>query len=701
MHARQRIGPANGYRSNAMGIRGMAAPSRISPEGSMRGHRAYNSDHRNYNRGGYGRGGSRSRQFQPPAHPPRETDIFIEAGRLAAEYLVSKGVLPQTALSGKWRNDGWKNQAGDFLGFRPCEDVQIPLGGRESAHSRSGSSTLDVGAGRRRNSDEYNSIASRNSFRERRTGSFKDYESDVNKEWGRSGSGAETSRAEAVSDALASNHDNQPAGKDCNDGMQASSPGGITQGGDDATDLESGLEKCNSVENASAKAGSSDGKHPASGADEETIKDSDDANKFHADMVKEGEDDNHVDQKQDAIKEMKVSAKADPLVIVDNVDLSKHSKFENVCSEARFEQDPMKEDENNAERVLSEGSGIDAVDSVNGISAGNDSSCKNHELKSLESDVLHAPCMEKKPDTTYPTVPGQRLGSGSFPERSVHKEQEPHERLSGFGSSNSMLMERGEKRVMDNDIDCREGSKKLRQWVPSMDVQSDGCLPLSSAMDNRLTLHEHRTPQSSHVTLSPEQNSLSVSLFSKGPESSEFMQEKQLFPGSFKTCDLNLAGTGDVNDNHDADSALFGPSVLETQKEVIPLDVGLSMSNNFNMPKRNGKHGINDTDIEVIDLENDSVQEDQAFISHDRRGDAVFNDLVDGFPNNLHNTNETSSGQDGYGLMISELLGNGSPNCSSVPTDLNSLHNDVGLPSAEVTYSTTDDSFDIPVFDLF
>lgn len=66
--------------------------------------------------------------------------------------------------------------------------------------------------------------------------------------------------------------------------------------------------------------------------------------------------------------------------------------------------------------------------------------------------------------------------------------------------------------------------------------------------------------------------------------------------------------------------------------------------------------------------------------------------------------------QDGYGLMISELLGNDSPNSSSVPTDLNSLHNHMGLQNAEVTDlntdgllshcdqidgSTTDDSFRI------
>lgn len=58
----------------------------------------------------------------------------------------------------------------------------------------------------------------------------------------------------------------------------------------------------------------------------------------------------------------------------------------------------------------------------------------------------------------------------------------------------------------------------------------------------------------------------------------------------------------------------------------------------------------------------------------------------DGFPNNAHNVNEIPDVQDGYGLMISELLGNDMPNCSSVPGDLNALHNDMGLHNGEVLF---------------
>lgn len=34
--------------------------------------------------------------------------------------------------------------------------------------------------------------------------------------------------------------------------------------------------------------------------------------------------------------------------------------------------------------------------------------------------------------------------------------------------------------------------------------------------------------------------------------------------------------------------------------------------------------------------------------------------------------------------MISELLGSDFPNCSSVPEDINSMHNDIGLHNGEV-----------------
>ena len=54
------------------------------------------------------------------------------------------------------------------------------------------------------------------------------------------------------------------------------------------------------------------------------------------------------------------------------------------------------------------------------------------------------------------------------------------------------------------------------------------------------------------------------------------------------------------------------------------------------------------------------------------------------FPNHAQNTSDVPDAQDGYGLMISELLGNDIPNCSSVPTDINSLDHGMNLHNGEV-----------------
>lgn len=80
----------------------------------------------------------------------------------------------------------------------------------------------------------------------------------------------------------------------------------------------------------------------------------------------------------------------------------------------------------------------------------------------------------------------------------------------------------------------------------------------------------------------------------------------------------------------------------------------------------------------------------ESFVSQLYREDIAFTDL-DGFRNNVNNANGIPDIQDGnYGLMLSELLGNESPN-SSVPTGLTSLHDHVVHSSGEVIQSMSAD----------
>ncbi|KAF2298160.1 hypothetical protein GH714_016450 [Hevea brasiliensis] len=230
MHARHRS-PGNGYRSSSMGM----GASRISPDSSARGHGFYNSEYRSFNNRGFGRGQGHPKTFQqPPQPPPRKGDILMEAGRLAAEYLVSKGLLPQNALSGKWQNGSLRKQAGDYQDFRVQEDLTQE--GRTSAHSRLGSVGSDAGAGRRRYSDDFNS---RSHVREHQVG-----EDVGDGKFGQSASALETEEATDIesgaefnnADEMGSKASSLSNGKDETDGE----PSKVS---DDLTNLNSGNEE--------------------------------------------------------------------------------------------------------------------------------------------------------------------------------------------------------------------------------------------------------------------------------------------------------------------------------------------------------------------------------------------------------------------------------------------------------------------------
>lgn len=74
------------------------------------------------------------------------------------------------------------------------------------------------------------------------------------------------------------------------------------------------------------------------------------------------------------------------------------------------------------------------------------------------------------------------------------------------------------------------------------------------------------------------------------------------------------------------------------------------------------------------------------------RTETVYTGL-EGFPNNAPSANDISVIQDGYGLMISELLAGDFSNCSSVPGDVTSMHSGMGLPNGEVPPLTVNNWF--------
>ncbi|KAJ6837366.1 uncharacterized protein M6B38_120380 [Iris pallida] len=117
-------------------------------------------------RGG-GDGGFGAESNLPPPHPRKE-EILMEAGRLAAEYLASKGLLPRDSLSPR---RGSNHKLKEFMG-RDRDSSPVDLRG-----------TYDASNGRRRyRDDEY----SRDRFRgTKRTGGY--YDREYGSDWGSNG----------------------------------------------------------------------------------------------------------------------------------------------------------------------------------------------------------------------------------------------------------------------------------------------------------------------------------------------------------------------------------------------------------------------------------------------------------------------------------------------------------------------------------
>ncbi|XP_060199078.1 uncharacterized protein At4g26450 [Lycium barbarum] len=676
MHARHRS-PVGGYKSNSMGMGGVATASRVSPDGSVRGRGLHNSEYRNYNRGGFGRGQSRQFAFQQPSHG---NDIFMEAGKLAAEYLVSKGLLPPNALSGKLPNGSLKSPIGNFQGFKP-QDIDE---GRTSTLSRVES---DVGPGRRRFSDEYD----RNYMRgRRRSESFRSYNSEFNRELQRSGS-SDRARANpdvnGLDDALPRDRDEQQVAKDSNGMLPSFVPGKQNP------DIESAGESMSSdpkpalgdsgKETSTINTGND---LPLDGQPEQKKSEDIEMSKIEVDPV-------NLANSSDALEkiagnediEVKLFSKEHNETSMTGNNLLSLCRFGNVPTRTRsaLANRDLMVDEDAHEVGLPKETEVHSQDITIDVSPGVILSDQRHDAKSLDSDKLKPPPTEEESRLTYAIKQLNEASSSSFPGNTL-KEEEKIAGLSEIGSRSSIATGRGEKRELDDGDDCKGGTKRPRELTSLTSTFSDVFLYHSNSMEKQQTSQEPRRSHSEPLMFpSEEKRSVNISMI---PESdvrlgSDFT-EKQLLPSSFKAFDLNLMETSDVNENHDADPVHIYPVVTEGVKQEAPVDIHLTMSSNSDMTSHYARSSFDGRNVEVIDLENDSEQEEKTFNNPERRSEVEFTG-TDGFSNNAHSTNNIPHAQDGYGLMISELLGNDIGNCSPLPGDMNSLHNDMGLHNGE------------------
>ncbi|GAV69374.1 hypothetical protein CFOL_v3_12875 [Cephalotus follicularis] len=702
MHARHR--PGNGYRPHPLGMgMGMTA-SRISPEGSVRGHGFYNSEYRSFNRG-FGQGQGQPKSYQPPAPKPRKAsatvvgsstggsgDIFMEAGRLAAEYLVSQGLLPPSALSGKWPN-------GNLKDFRSQDGEES----RASALTRLGNSSSDS---RRRYPDDYNS---KYFGKERRRGIFRGDQ----REYGKSVSWSDRSMVspdmEGEDDSVSGCQEEPLAGKADGNGLQISGSSEFAPKSGEAGDAESESEKCQFLDDLGSKTSSGAGKDLSHETDDEFSKRSDDSATLSAGTgeVKYGTG-NDENEKQDVMEDspnQQCDVEGDP-PSKNGTDLVTLCKFAKVptktrsslsCRGSKVDSVPYNEVQNTLDigpqretEVLVEDASLDST-------SGDMLSDKSHISKCPNPENLKAESVPSIEDVgalgaAYDVEQGKWTRFQSFPDRAlIHdNEKESGQGLQILQSLSSMAKDRGEKRAIE-ESDTREGSKKPREWLPPMVDKAEKVLNSSNLSENRASSQDEVASAVEKLTVSVAPQSLisNPQIPNAGGEmSTEYGQEKQLFPSSFKICDLNLMEASDMNENHHSDIMLIHPSITENKKEAARVDSDLSMSNSY-MSREYSRHISNVKEIEVIDLEDDSNQEEKVIDDFEKKTDTMFRSL-DGFSNHAQNSGHIPEVQDQYdGLMLTEYL-NAFSNSPPVPEDINPLQNEMGLPDGEEALADDD-----------
>uniref|UniRef100_A0A1J3IK44 Uncharacterized protein n=1 Tax=Noccaea caerulescens TaxID=107243 RepID=A0A1J3IK44_NOCCA len=604
MHGRQR-NVGNGYRSGSIGM-GISG-SRMSPDRPMRGHGFYGSDH--YHRGGfnrgYGRGRGRSKSYQnqlPPPLPPPSVqrrsggggdDVLMEAGRLATEYLVSQGALPQTVLSRE--NGNFRKQAGEFPSSSRSEeaaraDVSAPAGDR------------------RRYVDGYSSAGSRNNLKGRRSHRF-------DSDFGRSGSWSERSRGfevEAGDDSVSGHREEQPLAEDIASSVQRSASGEFMRKREGAGDSESVSDKYNLQDEAQSKTcSSSAGKEIVQDCEISKVSEGSSSMSAGSGEMKGGnggENENETAIEDASIHQRSEDASMDQHCGADEpftesgIDLATLCKFVKVPTRTRssltakglklYMGQNIKETSHNS--GLIEEDQTENLCEARGQSSGKADSTGDEDFSDQVEDLALVQFVENS----------RCHRSNSFPNSNLRDDSEKDSglELPNLHRSHS-VGKGGEKRAAEGS-DLEEGAKRQREWVPlpvsedskrfnmfkTSEIQGDPEEEEEKTSSfNRRLIDGAAGKMVSHESLA--NNSMRNRIHS-GKSGPGYAEERQLFPASFKICDLNLGGASDVND------------VKKESGQAVDFDLSINSSSkslefSTNTRMSNGK------EIEVIDLDND------------------------------------------------------------------------------------------------
>ncbi|KAL2335839.1 hypothetical protein Fmac_010285 [Flemingia macrophylla] len=634
----------------------------------------------------------------------RRGDIFMEAGRLAAEYLVSQGLLPPNALPPKWQSQKPPPERPSALARLGSSDGRRKVGfeefgqkGRSRRGSFSRSNGLDWGRDYRRNgswSDRFRGAAD-----------VKDGEDD---DYDGGGGGFSVRHQEDNEQHQYHHQQQQQVTRAVDDSLMKSNLNEFVPRSEDGRDLalndkdkdkEKNKDKDRVNDELLEVKQSGGGKDVSDGEMEGDVGN----NLEGVKELKDGDDDNGNEKLRDlSVQLSDQENNTSGGVVADLVSLCKSVKVP-TKTRSSVTRKNLKAGRNNgdgagnaqdvgagglqgAEEVLAE------KESAKGSLSGDLLGEKSYDIVHIDTDVaevepVHAHAAEdvKELDAECKAEEVQSdQDRGFMQDNSL--ESNANATLPDYGSCSSLAEDRGEKRVAEAD-DVREDNKRLREWLPSLVPKTEGYFLHNDPIEVKESPGEDEIPHIDKVNMTSDRGTLMSSgvQFTEGGDR-PFLQcseEKPQMPNSFRTCDLNLIEASEMHENLVDHSVLIYPPAVSETKKAVPIDIDLTMnhasvSGNFNTHATNGK------EIEVIDLENDSIQEEKSIDNMDRKTETMFTGL-EGFSNHPQNAADIHDVvQDGYGLMISELLGSDFPNCSSVPGDISSVHNEMGLHTGTV-----------------
>ncbi|XP_020111740.1 uncharacterized protein At4g26450 isoform X2 [Ananas comosus] len=619
MQSRNRV-PVDGARSGSAAALGIAS-GRISPFGRSRGH--VNFAHGN------------TKPFYPPPPPPhRKFEILMEAGRLAAEYLISKGKLPPSSLPVSW----------------PSNSIPDQVGCRTSALDRLGNSgPADVGPCRRGFNDEYNRVNSRRNGRGRRKFGFynRNY-SDWGRERGRNNGPWMERSGRGYSDSVEDEEE-----EDVAPGYSRDRRGGNDEVGSSVSGVAGPLK---GEEVTGEVIGESDFDDTGSKASSCSAR---------KDPPLEGQGDVNMNKGMDDDDNKVLNSDGTEVKSCESSELEKKdSKEEALDGKALNYED---------ESVNKHGSGLLKYCGFAKVPTKPRSALAHRNVvvdqgpTEMVLDEAHAENKDQKDSLDCKTSSNSVLASETV------EQDDPQNGSTKSNPDNETSIAISETKEGDsNSQHCQmEEGKGVNDLSPSR------------------TFQENNNVRDEEMTESDEQEKAGgPNLFpSAGAEPIDKMEEvkRNNRPTSFKIRDLNLMESPEITeilDDHDLEHQAASGASLESPKQ-LPVDFGLSVGKNAKDTNGYNRISSDDKVIQVIDLEDDSPVEISACDSSKPKNDGIYPNME----NMLHQDGprDVIPGiQDGYSLAISDYLG--ADICPTIQADLQGgihLHGPEGFPGVD------------------